>query len=182
MRQPREFTMYALRAFSRGRSRRWPRPPDLRSSVCTAAGCVVILAAAGCASGANTTAASSHSPAAVVNACTYPLPAVQLPSSAPTDMFNSAEIRGNFHATLLASGVACAWLGGAQAKPTTWPSGWRVRFNPTQLIDPSGKTVASEGDWVTAGGGVGVNPAAVHSPCIPPGTSPIGIAYQIARG
>jgi hypothetical protein len=29
---------------------------------------------------------------------------------------------------------------------------------------------------------MGVKPAAVHSPCVPPGTQAIGIAYQIARG
>jgi hypothetical protein len=173
--------MHAQHTRSRS-SKRWPRPLRLRPGVCTAGGCVVILAAAGCASGAHTHASSSHSPATVVNAPTYPLPAVQLPLSAPTDMFNSALIRGYFHATLLPNGVACAWLGGAQARPTTWPAGWRVRFHPTQLINPAGKTIASEGQWVTAGGGIGVNPAAVHSPCIPAGTQAIGIAYQIAAG
>ena len=179
MRQSGEFQMHAQHTPSR-LPRRWSQPRRLRPSVCTAVGCVVILAAAGCASGTNTNASRSHPPASAGNARTYPLPVVELPSSAPTRMFDAAEIRGYFHARLLATGVACAWLGGDQAKPTTWPSGWRVRFNPTQLIDPSGKTVATEGQWVTAAGGSG-NPAAVNSPCIPPGTSPIVIAAEIAR-
>jgi hypothetical protein len=36
---------------------------------------------------------------------------------------------------------------------TTWPKGYRVRFSPTELIDPTGRVVASEGDEIWSGGG-----------------------------
>jgi hypothetical protein len=35
-----------------------------------------------------------------------------------------------------------------------WPAGYRVRFHPTVLLDPSGKVVAHQGQYVTVGGGV----------------------------
>jgi hypothetical protein len=44
-----------------------------------------------------------------------------------------------------------AWLN--DRKPTTWPEGYKVRFNPTVLLDASGVVVAHEGEMVTSGGG-----------------------------
>jgi hypothetical protein len=35
-----------------------------------------------------------------------------------------------------------------------WPAGYRVRFHPTVLLDPAGKVVAHQGQYVTVGGGV----------------------------
>jgi hypothetical protein len=34
-----------------------------------------------------------------------------------------------------------------------WPAGYRVRFHPTVLLDPTGKIVAHQGQYVTVGGG-----------------------------
>ncbi len=68
-----------------------------------------------------------------------------------------AAFRGPFYAVLV-GGHACAWLGNTQ-KPALWPAGWRVRFNPTELIDPNGHVFASEGDLLHASGG-GITPTA----------------------
>ena len=35
-----------------------------------------------------------------------------------------------------------------------WPAGYRVRFDPTVLLDPTGKIVAHQGQYVTVGGGI----------------------------
>jgi hypothetical protein len=35
-----------------------------------------------------------------------------------------------------------------------WPAGYRVRLHPTVLLDPTGKVVAHQGQYITAGGGV----------------------------
>ena len=58
---------------------------------------------------------------------------------------------GAFHATLTAEG-ACAWRGTGDV-PYLWPEGYRVRFNPTELINPQGQVVAHEGDRLKVGGG-----------------------------
>jgi hypothetical protein len=34
-----------------------------------------------------------------------------------------------------------------------WPAGYRVRFHPTVLIDPTGNVVAHQGQYITVGGG-----------------------------
>jgi hypothetical protein len=39
-----------------------------------------------------------------------------------------------------------------------WPLGYRVRFHPTVLLDPAGRVVAHQGQYVTVGGGV-IGPA-----------------------
>jgi hypothetical protein len=55
---------------------------------------------------------------------------------------------GTFRAEMTPRG-ACAWLWGP--KPSSyklsflWPSGYRVRFNPTELLAPGGRVVAREG-------------------------------------
>lgn len=55
-----------------------------------------------------------------------------------------------FHATLTRSG-ACTSDG---AISYLWPAGYRVRFHPTVLLDPRGKIVAHEGQYITVGGGI----------------------------
>jgi hypothetical protein len=35
-----------------------------------------------------------------------------------------------------------------------WPAGYRVRFHPTVLLDPTGKVVAHQGQYITVGGGI----------------------------
>lgn len=79
-----------------------------------------------------------------------------LPSNGwrPGDGTRQATFFGPFNAALV-NGHACAWLGNIQ-EPTLWPAGWRIRFNPTELIDPDGHVFATEGDLLHAGGGMSV--------------------------
>jgi hypothetical protein len=35
-----------------------------------------------------------------------------------------------------------------------WPAGYRVRFHPTVLLNPRGRVVAHQGQYVTVGGGI----------------------------
>jgi hypothetical protein len=35
-----------------------------------------------------------------------------------------------------------------------WPAGYRVRFHPTVLLDPKGRVVAHQGQYVSVGGGI----------------------------
>lgn len=58
---------------------------------------------------------------------------------------------GNFEASLTKQG-ACAWLGPAKYI-TVWPAGYRVRFNPTELIAPDGQVAAEGGQYVGFEGG-----------------------------
>jgi hypothetical protein len=55
-----------------------------------------------------------------------------------------------FHATLTRSG-ACTPNGSVGY---LWPAGYRVRFHPTVLLDPAGKVVAHQGQYITVGGGI----------------------------
>jgi hypothetical protein len=88
-----------------------------------------------------------------------------LPSNGwkPGDGTMDEAFFGPFHATLI-DGQACAWLGNTQG-PYLWPAGWRVRFNPTELIDPNGRVFATEGDLLHAGGGHLVIPPGVPTQC-----------------
>ena len=63
-----------------------------------------------------------------------------------------AKIWGEFHATLTDDG-AQAWLGDSSGLLYLWPLGFRVRFNPTELIGPEGQVLATEGDVLTFAGG-----------------------------
>ncbi len=79
-----------------------------------------------------------------------------LPSSgwAPSSVSRLALVTsGAFHAAMTADG-ACAWLGDG-AKDYFWPEGYRVRFNPTELLDRYGQVVAQEHDRVSFAGGKG---------------------------
>jgi hypothetical protein len=55
-----------------------------------------------------------------------------------------------FQATLTRSGP-CAPNGSVSY---LWPAGYRVRFHPTVLLDPAGKIVAHQGQYITVGGGI----------------------------
>jgi len=63
---------------------------------------------------------------------------VSLPSDGwrPGDPGLLALTTGPFHAVLTAEG-ACAWLGSIQT-PYLWPAGYKVRFDPTELINAQG--------------------------------------------
>jgi hypothetical protein len=63
---------------------------------------------------------------------------------------------GAFHAAMTADG-ACAWLDDG-ATDYFWPEGYRVRFNPTELLDRDGQVVAKEHDQVSFAGGSGSAP------------------------
>jgi hypothetical protein len=54
-----------------------------------------------------------------------------------------------FRARLTRSGV-CTSHGSIDY---LWPAGYRVRFHPTVLLDPRGKVVAVQGQYITVGGG-----------------------------
>ena len=54
-----------------------------------------------------------------------------------------------FHATLTRSG-ACTPDGSVGY---LWPARYRVRFDPTVLLDPEGRVVAHQGQNITVGGG-----------------------------
>ena len=77
----------------------------------------------------------------------------------PTDGWKPGDARvlagfiGQFHATLTPFG-ACAWMSTPNRGAVyLWPAGYRVRFDPTELLSPSGKVVAREGQEVNAGCG-----------------------------
>lgn len=88
---------------------------------------------------------------------------------------------GQFHAALTARGV-CAWLGNpGKIQPYQWPSGWRVRFHPTVLLNDRGAIVADEGDTVLLGGsseGVTLK----GSRCAPAGGAVWAVAGSLERG
>ena len=65
---------------------------------------------------------------------------------------HAAARSGPFHAVLTVHGAE-AWLGDQQ-QSMTWPEGWRVGFEPTRLIDPTGQVFAHEGERLFAGGGL----------------------------
>jgi hypothetical protein len=61
-------------------------------------------------------------------------------------------MQGALQAELTEHG-AHAWLGDPHP-PVSWPEGWRVRFEPTELIDPEGQIFVREGDVLVASGGL----------------------------
>ncbi len=82
----------------------------------------------------------------------YPLPS---DGWKPGEPGFTALLFGRFYATHTASG-ACAWIGSPDHPENyLWPAGYRVRFHPVELLDPTGKVVAHQGQEVNAGGGSG---------------------------
>jgi hypothetical protein len=76
----------------------------------------------------------------------YPLPSDGWkPGQAAMEAISSAP----FHAKLTRSGT-CTSNG---LIDYLWPAGYRVRFHPTVLLDPTGEIVARQGQYVTVGGG-----------------------------
>lgn len=55
-----------------------------------------------------------------------------------------------FHALLTHSGACTP----DRSVTYLWPAGYRVRFHPTVLLDPAGKVVAHQGQYITVGGGI----------------------------
>lgn len=89
----------------------------------------------------------------------------------PGDREMEALGGGEFHAVLTPDG-ACAWLGSGTSS-YLWPAGYRVRFDPTRLINAEGRVVAKEGDMLQFGGGYA--PAPAGSRCIVDGRDPFHI-------
>lgn len=79
-----------------------------------------------------------------------------------------AAIAGPFHARM-EHGVVCAWLD-EREQPTRWPAAWKVRLDPTVLLDPAGHVVAHDGDRLVSAGGGDSWTADAHSPCGPAGS------------
>jgi hypothetical protein len=67
------------------------------------------------------------------------------PGQAAMEALSSAP----FQATLTQSGTCSS----EESIDYLWPTGYRVRFHPTVLLDPSGKVVAHQGQYRTVGGG-----------------------------
>lgn len=80
---------------------------------------------------------------------------VALPSDGwkPGDGSLLALAFGPFHAVMTAEGP-CAWLGATRSS-FLWPAGYTVRFHPTELINAQGRVVATEGQKIDFGGGLG---------------------------
>jgi hypothetical protein len=81
-------------------------------------------------------------------------PIFDLPSNGwrPGMPSRAACLDGRFRAVRHGDQVE-AWLGGRRGWHT-WPEGWRVRFDPVELIDPNGRVVARAGEMVRSAGGL----------------------------
>jgi hypothetical protein len=102
---------------------------------------VGVLATVACALSVASAATSSQ------QTRSYPLPSDGWkPGQAAMEAISSAP----FQATLSRSGTCTS---GAHVD-YLWPAGYRVRFHPTVLLDPSGRVVAHQGQYVTVGGGI----------------------------
>src|SRR3954469_18426801 len=104
--------------------------------------CAALVLVFGCGGGAKPTAGAT--------------PSFPLPDSGwkPGDPSLLALAEGPFHAHMTARG-ACATIGKSDAPVSyRWPSGYRVRFHPTQLLDAHGAVIAADGDQVKAAGGL----------------------------
>ncbi len=113
--------------------------------------CVVVGVLAGVAcpfSGASAATSSQRSRS-------YPLPS---DGWEPGQAAMQAISSGKFQATLTPSGACTS----DASVDYLWPAGYRVRFHPTVLLDPTGGVVAHQGQYVTVGGGI-VGTASWHS-------------------
>jgi hypothetical protein len=84
-----------------------------------------------------------------LSACSSPRSfTAALPTYMVSPNFTGPLTGGPFHAQMTSTG-ACAWLGGSTPSSVSasflWPPGYRVRFNPTELLDAHGHVVAREG-------------------------------------
>lgn len=65
----------------------------------------------------------------------------------------NASTSGRLHVSLTSHG-ACAWLGfSGSSRAFLWPAGYRVRFDPIELIAPDGAVIGREGTRLSVGGG-----------------------------
>jgi len=80
------------------------------------------------------------------SAKTYPLPSDGWTPGHPS---LTALMIGRLHVAVTSSG-ACAWVNGYAV---VFPAGYRVRLNPTEVLGPTGKVIAAQGDPITSGGG-----------------------------
>ncbi len=110
------------------------------------AGAVIVLAVLAFGTGltSSAAAASAHSH----DGPTYSLPSDGWTSDGGFSMEAASE--GPFHVYLTKSG-ACAGLGGRD--PFLWPTGFKVRLHPAELLNAQGHVIAHEGDLVSVGGG-----------------------------
>jgi len=90
-----------------------------------------------------------------------------------------ALIDGPLRVTVTSSG-ACAWIG---VSPALFPAGYRVRLNPTEVLDPSGKVVATQGEVISsAGGTVPTNMAPPIPPsCLTNGQQPLLLQSSVQK-
>jgi len=101
---------------------------------------VGVLAGVVCPAGA-ASAASTH------RTRSYPLPSDGWkPGQAAMQALSSWP----FQATLLHSRVCTS----NRSMDYLWPARYRVRFHPTVLLNPMGRVVAHQGQYVTVGGGI----------------------------
>lgn len=108
---------------------------------------VMALMLAGCTSSSSSTTTTT-SASALSSAKTYPL----LSDGWNGGPAQTALVAGSFHAVMTSHGV-CAWLGDGEVRAFLWPAGYRVRFNPTELIAPGGAVVGRTGTPMFVGGG-----------------------------
>jgi hypothetical protein len=89
----------------------------------------------------------------------------RLPSDGwkPGSISMSAAFHGRFYATHTTSG-ACAWIGEPGERVNyLWPAGYSIRLHPTELVDPTGKVIAHQGQEISSGGGIGSEAAQIAS-------------------
>jgi hypothetical protein len=102
---------------------------------------VGVLASVACPLSVAATATSAH------RTRSYPLPSDGWRPGQPA---MAALSSAPFQPTLTKSGTCTS----SSSIDYLWPEGYRVRFHPTVLLDPSGKVVAHQGQYVMVGGGV----------------------------
>jgi hypothetical protein len=77
----------------------------------------------------------------------YPLPS---DGWRPGQVAMTAVSSRPFRATVTQSGACTS----DASVDYLWPAGYRVRLHPTVLLNPAGRIVAHQGQYITAGGGV----------------------------
>ena len=137
-------------------------------AACLVVTVAVVAAAGGFSTAGDGTRSSASKPIEVAsNALTHAYQPPPTDGWKPGDSHTLAGFFGRFHATLTSSG-ACASMGIHPGVVYLWPAGYRVRFDPTELLSPSGKVIAHQGQEVNAGGGGYSRQAA-------------GVAHPVAR-
>ena len=91
-------------------------------------------------------------------------PTLSLPSDGwkPGESAFTAEAFGALHGVKVSGRVGCAWLG-PRRSPFEWPAGYRLRVDPIELVDGTGRVVGKSGEGLAFGGEGAF--AKVASPC-----------------